>query len=319
MRKHVRRAGELRLVAVVLLAAVLLLACGGDDNPPEYVFFSGGESGVYYPTAQIIARLANEAGAGFELTVRASDGSAENAKALGDGSADFALIQSDIAVYAREGGLGFDAPVTGIVGLAALYPEHVQIVTLAGSGIDNLIDLRGKTVAVGALGSGTAENAREILRAADLSFSALGKVEYMGASEAVEALASGDIDAAFFTFGLGTPAIAQLAAEHPVAFVPVEGAVRQRLLREYSYYVAGDITAGSYAGLDRDVPTVTVTALLVAREGVPESAVQAVLNAVFAHLDAFDGGRLSEMTLESAQSGLSLPLHPGASRYYAGR
>ncbi len=303
------------MMGMTLVVTALISACGSDD-PDEYVFFSGGESGVYYPTAQTIAGLANKAEDGFSITVKTSGGSTENARALADGSADFALIQSDIAQYAREGTLGFEKPIPQILGLAALYPEYVQIVALADSGVASLSDLSGKAVAVGAAGSGTEENARQILEAAGLSMDALGRVEHLSAADAVTALGTGDIDAAFFTFGLGTPAINDLATKQALAFVPVDGDAKQKLLAKYSFYSEGVIAANSYAGVESDVPTVTVTATLVAREGVPDEVVEATLADLYDHLDVFDGGRLADLTAKSGEAGLSLPLHPGAKKYY---
>ena len=303
---------------LALLCSAALSACGGEGTE-EYAFFSGGESGVYYPTAQVIAELANKADDGFAVTVRTSGGSAENARALRDASADFALIQSDIAAYAREGSLEFEEPIPEILGLAALYPEHVQIVALANSGVEALGDLEGKAVAVGAQGSGTEENARQILDAAGLSTDDLGRVEHLSAEDAVGALAAQEVDAAFFTFGLGTPAIEELAGGHAITFVPVEGEVRQRLLAEYDFYREGTVPASSYAGVERAVPTVTVTASLVAREDVPDEVVEALLVSMFGNLDAFEGGRLTGLTAESGRDGLSLPLHPGAVAFYESR
>ena len=142
--------------------SVVLVGCGsgeqggaGAGDSKSVAIVSGGQTGVYYPTARAIASLAQKQDPTLQVDVRTSGGSVANARHLGNGEADFAIMQNDIAAYARDGALMFEGDaVTNLVGVASLYAEHIQIVARADSGIKTVADLKGKRVAIGALGSG---------------------------------------------------------------------------------------------------------------------------------------------------------------------
>ena len=332
MHRSVRlhRFGFWTLVAALALAGGWLVGCGQDDGQTRrHVIVSGGQGGVYYPTAGAIARLANQADPHLRLDVQTSGGSVSNARLLHSGDAQFALIQDDIAAYAREGTQMFAGaePMPTIHGLAALYPEHIQVVARRGANIESVSDLAGRRVAIGDIGSGTEANAMQILEAYDLSTDDLGRAERLGASEARDYLQDGRVDAAFFTFAVGTAAIQDLAHQTEVTFVPVEGEGRERLMSAYPFYHEATIPRGAYrdsedndrATPQRDVPTVSVTATLVARGDVPDESVQGVLRGIFEHLDAFRAThhRLRDVNRTDAAANLTLPMHPAAEAFYA--
>ena len=321
------------IAAVGLLAGGLLSACGDAGERGQtrrHVIVSGGQGGVYYPTAGAIARLANLADPHLRLDVQTSGGSVSNARLLHNGDAHFALIQDDIAAYAREGTQMFadSEPMPTIRGVAALYPEHIQIVARRRAEIESVADLAGKRVAIGDIGSGTEANAMQILESHGLSTDDLGRVERLGASEARDYLQDGRLDAAFFTFAVGTAAIQDLAHQTDIAFVPIEGEGRERLMSDYPFYHEAIIPRGAYrddedderATPARDVPTVSVTATLVARDDVPQESVQGVLRGIFENLDSFRAThhRLRDVNRADAAANLTLPMHGGAEAFYAG-
>ncbi|MFW6060029.1 MAG: TAXI family TRAP transporter solute-binding subunit [Phycisphaeraceae bacterium] len=318
-----------RLAALLLLltAAVLLTACGGGETGAtegggRYVIVSGGQSGVYYPTAGAIARLARRAEPGLNLDVQTSGGSTANARLLHHGDAQFALMQNNIAAYARAGEAMFadGEPMTTIQGVAALYPEHIQIVARADAGIESIEDLAGRTVAIGDIGSGTEADARNIFEAHGMSVDDLGTVERLGGQEAADYVQDGHIDAAFYTFGVGTSSIQTLAEAADIVFVPVTGDGRDALMQRYPFYSEAVIPAGAYGeGVPRaDVPTVSVMATLVARADVPAAVVENVLRGIFANVEDFHRAhrRLREVNRADAQAKLSLPMHEGARAFY---
>lgn len=333
MRRSVsfHRLGLGLVVAALGLIGGGLVGCGERDGREtrRHVIVSGGQGGVYYPTAGAIARLAGQVDPNLRLDVRTSGGSVSNARLMQQGSADFALIQNDIAAYAREGSQMFegDEPVSTIHGLAALYPEHIQIVARRDAELESVADLAGKRVAIGDIGSGTEANALQILEAYELSTDDLGRVERLGASESREYLQDGRIDAAFFTFAVGTAAIQDLAHQAAITFVPVEGEGRERLMSAHPFYHEATIPREAYREGDDDdratprddVPTVSVTATLVARHDVPEESVRGVLRAIFEHLDDFRAThhRLRDVNRADAAANLTLPTHPAAEAFYA--
>ena len=325
------------LVSVLSVASLSLglSGCGESDTPSgdtsggmqRYKLVSGGQTGVYYPTAMAISRLLKNVDPNLELTVQTSGGSVANARMLAREDAEFAILQNDIAEYARKGTLMFDgSPMPQILGVAALYPEHIQIVAMADAGIQRVTDLKGKRVAIGAIGSGTEANAMQILDAYGVKEADLSRVERLKASESRDYLQDKRVDAAFFTFGVGTAAIQELALRHRIVFVPVDGRARDRLVAELPFYREAVIPTGAYrkAGAGKaavpptDVPTVTVMATLAVREGVPNDVVEKVLRGVFENLDEFrkSHSRLADINKQESLSNLTLPAHPGAKAFY---
>jgi len=229
-------------------------------------------------------------------------------------------MQNDIASYATEGQLMFDGQkLTNLRAVADLYPEHIQIVAHASAEVRSVADLRGKRVAIGAIGSGTEANAIQVLEAHGVSVSDLGAVERLNPSESRDYLQDRRVDAAFFTFGVGTAAIQELALVADIVFLPVDGEIRDRLIAQYPFYSPAQIPADSYRNQSATVPTVAVTATLVARDDVPDRVIEAILNGMFSNLSEFrqTHARLQSVNLEQARATLALPLHPAAERYYA--
>jgi uncharacterized protein len=307
------------ILSAVLAAVALLGGCG--EGPPQYVVVTGSTTGVYYQVGQAVDAMVRRNGDDVRLGVRASGGSVDNARQLAADRADFALMQSDIAAFALEGAYMFQGqPITNIRGVAALYPEHVHLVVRADSGIATVADLAGKAVAIGDAGSGTEANALQILGAHGLSESDLGRVERLGASQSAGRMQDGHVQAMFYTVGVGAAAVQELATQMELAFIGIEGDAREALLRDHGYYTAATIPADAY-GPGRpaaSVPTVAVTAMLVARQEVPDEAVQAVLASIFDHIDAFRArhARLGQVDAATARAGLTIPLHPAAQAFY---
>jgi uncharacterized protein len=225
------------LMLLVIFCMGLLFAVGCDQTAPDgdvtepdapvgkqrWTMASGWVAGVYYPLSGAMSRVAYEHMENISLTAESSGASVANARLIGSKDAELAILQNDIAYYARNGLQMFEGEaVPEMVGFFTLYPEHVQIVAAADAGINNPGDLAGKRVAVGPLGSGTEANTAQVLEAYGLTFDDLAAVERITASEAADFLRDGRIDAAFFTVGLGAAAIEEVALVKDVVIVTVE-------------------------------------------------------------------------------------------------
>lgn len=190
-----------------LLAGIAFL---GLSLAQEFVTIgSGSTTGVYFPVATGMAKLVNDAGVGLRVNARSTGGSIANINAIAAGEFEMALAQNDIAYYAYQGCCitAFDGkPVKGIRALAALYPEVVHIVARQDAGIRTVADLKGKRVVVGDVGSGTEQNARQILEAYGLRFEDLGQVIRVSPNQGSQLLQDKRADAFFFTAGLGASA-----------------------------------------------------------------------------------------------------------------
>ncbi|MCS6867357.1 MAG: TAXI family TRAP transporter solute-binding subunit [Thermus sp.] len=283
---------------------------------------SGATTGVYFPVATGMAKLVNDANVGLRANARSTGGSVANINAIAAGEFEMALAQNDIAYYAYQGCCiaAFDGkPVKGIRALAALYPEVVHIVARADAGIRTVADLKGKRVVVGDVGSGTEQNARQILEAYGLRFEDLGQAIRVSATQGIQLVQDRRADALFYTVGLGASAIQQLALTTPIALVAVDLGKVQAIAKKYPFYVGFNIPGGTYKGVDVTTPTVAVQAMLIAAEKLSPDTVYRFMKAVFADQAAFKKihPNLERFfDLSRAARGLPIPLHPGAERFY---
>ncbi|HZJ98493.1 MAG TPA: TAXI family TRAP transporter solute-binding subunit, partial [Tissierellaceae bacterium] len=316
--------------------ATMAIGCGGEasteseeggeetEGAGEDIFISiatGGTAGAYYPIGGAMASEISNSLDNVSATAEATGASTENAGLIQDSESDLALLQNDIAYYASTATVidAFDSVYDNLLGLAILYPEYIQIVASAGSGIKSVADLAGKDVAVGAPGSGTEANARQILNAYGLSFDDLGKADALSFAEASEGLQNGQIDAAFMTAAIPNAGITEVAQVRDVVIVPVEPDKVQSLIDEgYTFYTEQTIPAGTYKGQEEDINTTAVMAMLAVRGDLDEDVVYDITKAIFEGLEKI--GQSHDMAknikLESALEGMPLDLHPGAKKYF---
>jgi len=287
---------------------------GSGDTANRLSWHAGGTGGTYFPLSNEFKTVV-EANSDFSLNVQSTGASVENVGSLSDESADFALIQNDIASFGKNG-TGIDAfegsPIENLQGVATLYPETITLVTLAGNDISTLSDLSGATINTGDLGSGTQVNANQILESAGISDY---NEQNAGFSQASEQLANGDIDAAFVVGGWPVGAIEDLANTNDIEIVSISGDTRETIKSDASWFADDTIPAGTYSGVDEDVDTVAVQAMIATHSGVDASTVETVTAAIFDNL-----GELSIKTdfisVDSAQDGMSIELHEGAANYF---
>jgi TRAP transporter TAXI family solute receptor len=204
-----------------------------------------------------------------------------------------------------------------IRGVAVLYPEIIQIVVRADSGIRSLKDLEGKIVAVGAAGSGTAVEAEIILRVAGL----WDKItpQYLDFRQAAESLKLGTVHSAFIVAGIPTAAVQELAATTPVNLVSIPQDLHSKLVAQgYRFFIPVNVPKGTYSGMTEDVQTLAVLAMLAVRADVPEDVVYKVLDIMFTYIGELRAAhaRAEAISLEKALEGMPIPLHPGAVKYY---
>ena len=315
------------LVFLLVLSMVVLLAgCGGgekktEQKPAEKKFLNiatGGTSGVYYPLGGAMAEIFNKSIPGVNATAQSTGASVANINGLKDGSVQLAMVQNDITYYAASGTEMFkDKKVEGLKGLATLYPETVQIVTLEKTGIKDLAGLKGKRVAVGAAGSGTEANARQMLEAFGITYKDI-KAQYLSFGEAASNLKDGNIDAAFVTAGHPTAAIQDVAAQHKIVLIPVAGESVDKLIKQYPFYTKVTIAANTYPGQDKEAGAVAVKAMLVVTDKMDAQMAYDITKSLYGNLERIKAahavGKL--ITKETAKDGMSVTLHPGAEKFF---
>ena len=277
---------------------------------------------------------------GLVAVAQASQGSVQNVLMVSGGQFESALAQADIAYWAYTGGvpatrrcakedasaksggtaqLKRSGPLKNLRAIAGLYPEEIHIVVRADSAIRSLRDLKGKRVALGEPESGTLTDARMVIEAAGLNECEI-KAEYLRLSDAASGLVQGRIDAFFLVGGYPVPAITDVTTAVPTRLLPIPRDVAERLSHKFSFYEPDVIPAGTYPGVDTDIPTVSTMAIWLVREDIADDLVYAITKALWRDttkrlLDSSHPvGR--RIRLASAFDGVAIPLHPGAARFY---
>ena len=308
----------------VVFSAALLTGCGGGDQAAGgggKTFLNigtGGTAGTYYPIGGAIAEILNNNIDGMNASAQSTGATVANINMLKDGSVDMAIVQNDITYYAVNGTEMFtDKKVDNLKGIASLYPETCQFVTLDSSGIKTIADLKGKKVAVGAAGSGAEANARQILEAYGITYNDID-VQYLSFGEGASALKDGNVDAAFLTAGFPTAAVQDISSQNKIRLLPVDPAKADELIAKYPFYTKTTIPAGTYQGFDEDVQTISVMAMLVVNDKVDDKLGYAITKAIFSNLDRIQAAHAvgKMISKENAEKGMSLDMNAGAKKFF---
>ncbi|MGM9584766.1 MAG: TAXI family TRAP transporter solute-binding subunit [Faecousia sp.] len=306
----------LSIVLAAIMAATLLTACSGSAT--KMTMGTGGTAGTYYAFGGVLGQYIKDK-AGIDVNVVSTDGSKANIESIASGDYQLGTVQSDVMTYAWAGTRSFES--TGKIDsfrvVGGLYAEAVQLVTMDPA-IQSVADLAGKSVSIGAPGSGTYFNAMDVLTAAGLTEADI-KPQYQSFADSTDALKDGKIDAAFIVAGAPTAAITELCTTNSASLVPIDGAIADKLMADCPFYTTYKIPAGTYNGQDTDVTTVTVKATLIVSASASDDDVYNLTKAIFDNADAIaaENGKGKELSIENATSGMSAPFHPGAARYYA--
>src|ERR687889_1445494 len=229
-------------------ALLALLAAAPAKAQSDFInILTGGTSGVYYPLGVALSKVFTDKVKGSRPSVQATKASVENLTLLQQGKGEIAFTLGDSLAlgWAGDEEAGFRAKLTKLRGIAAIYPNYIQIVASKESGIKTLADLKGKRLSVGAPKSGTELNARAILEGAGLSYKDLGKVEYLPFGESVELMKNRQLDATLQSAGLGVSSIRDLATSVPIVVVEIPAAVVDKV---GAPYVKATIPANTYGG-----------------------------------------------------------------------
>ncbi len=298
----------------VLALSLILSGCGKQ----RMMMGTGGTSGTYYAFGGVLAQYMKNY-TDYSVTAVSTAASKANIQSIGDGDYQMGFTQSDVMSYAWEGSRSFetDGPCRDFRVLGALYAETVQLITMKEE-IKTVSDLKGRSVSIGAPGSGVYFNAMDVLEGAGLSVDDI-KPQYQSFDDSKEALKDGQIDAAFIVAGAPTSAITELATTNGVFLIPIEGELRERIMSLCPFYAPMEIPAGTYPGQDEAINTITIKATMVVDADLDEEMVYQLTAAIFDHADeiAKENAKGEELSIENATSGLTVPFHAGAARYFS--
>lgn len=318
------------LLAVLMLLAVAGCASGdsGTKTPANskepaasttlLTMGTGGESGTYYAFGGVLANYIGQKTT-INVNVVSTGGTAANITGIQNGLYDLATVQSDVSTYAYFGTNSYaeNGAMSGFRVLGALYAETVQIVT-CDANIKSVDDLRGKSVCVGDIGSGTYFNTVDVLAAYGMTLEDINPV-YQSFGDSTESIKDGKIDAAFICAGAPTTAVTDLSTSKSVYLVSIDAEHMSKLLADCPWYAELKIPAGTYSGFDEDCTTITVKATLVCRADLSDDAAYTIVSTIFDNTAAIAElhGKGAELSLSFATDGIAVPFHAGAAKYYA--
>jgi hypothetical protein len=309
----------IRKIGLALSLGAALATSAALAQQQQFVnVLTGGQSGIYYPLGVALSQAYGKVLPATKISVQATKASAENLNLLqqGKGEVAFALGDSVSDAWKGDEEAGFKTPLKKLRAIAGLYPNYIQIIANAESGIKTIADLKGKRISVGAPKSGTELNARAILKAAGLTYKDFAKVEYLGFGESVEPMKNRQLDVTLQSVGLGAASIRDLAISINIIMVSVPAEVVAKV-GDAAYQVA-IIPADTYKGQTAPVPTVAIKNILVTHEGVPVDTVYAMTKSMYDNLDGLIAAHTAAKGIvkKDAVAGLPIPLHPGAEKYY---
>jgi TRAP transporter TAXI family solute receptor len=279
---------------------------------------TGGTGGVYYPMGGGLAEVINRHVDGYSATAEVTGASVENMGLVARGDADLAIGLADTVYQAQSGTGRFDGQALSMIrGVASLYANMIQIVTLADSGITSLDDLKGKRVSVGAPGSGTEVNANVVLTAVGMSYDDIEE-QRLNFNETADALANGDIDAGFFSVGAPTSSILNLSTTSNIAMIGLSEDEIAAARAAQPLFASTTLPGGIYNGVDAGVPGLGVPNVLVASAEMSDDVVYAITKAMFENIAEMQAVHpaANQTTVDFTLNATPIPLHPGAIRYY---
>lgn len=321
--------GKLRgyclVVAIIALIGVSLIGCTNNtqgnpvaqEAPKQFInIASGGTTGTYFPIGGGFAEIWNKNIPGVSATVQSTAASIANINLLREGKVEAAICQNDAAYYANNGLLEIDK-YDSIRGIATLYSEPYQFITL-DKNIKSVADLKGKKISMGNIGSLARENNRSIFELEGIDIEKDVQSYYLSFAEAGGNLKDGVIDAFSDFVGLPVAAIQDVATQHQIYFIPVDGELRDKLIEKYPFYTKYTIPANTYKGQTEPVETIAVRSILVVDERMSEDLVYNMTKSIFENLDRVAASHAAGVNIkaETALNGMSVPLHSGAQKYF---
>ena len=311
-----------RLISTAAVAAALAFA--GHAAAQDRVFFgiaTGGTGGTYYPLggmlAQLISNKVSIGGKKLAATAETAGASVANAQLLARKDIESAFVAADILDAAFTGKGQFEGKaVKNLRALGALYPEQVQLVTLASANVRSFKDLKGKTVSSGSPGSGQWQLLGDLLEAHGMTRKDIGE-DLSSFAQSVDKIKDGNLTASLITAGAPTASITELANARDIRVVPLSGPEIEALRKKQPYYAIVQLPANTYKG-QAPVDTLAVMAIWATHDGLSDAMAYEVTKALYENTEIL--GQVhpkgKEISLKTALQSISIPLHPGAEKYY---
>jgi TRAP transporter TAXI family solute receptor len=280
---------------------------------------TGGTAGIYFPLGGAMGKLWTDNIPGVQATAEVTGASVENTRLVVSGEAFVALGTGNVVYEAHNGTGRFEKRGSQpVLAIGAMYPNAIQIATLAGSGIEGLEDLKGKRVSIGAPGSGTEVMNKDVFGAVGITYDALATAARLSYAETTSAMKDGNLDAGSLSVGLGASALLDLASTRDMDLVCMTEDEVDEITAKFPYYSAFTIPGGTYSGVEDDCLTIQVANHLFVRADSGEDLVYQMTKVLYENTDKLVQTTKAASTVSPAYAMEStvVPLHPGAARYY---
>ena len=313
----------MRSVTSALLGALLVVS--GSAVAQQKIQLSigtGGTGGVYYPLGGGMANVLSKHVPGMSATAEVTGGSVDNLKLVGSGKPYLAMTMADAGQDAYRGEDKFKGNKIPLRTLMVMYPNRMHVVTIEGTGVNTVADLKGKRVSTGSPGSATEVMAFRVIEAAGLDKDRDVRRERLGVAESVNALKDKKIDAFLWVGGLPTAAVTDLANTPGVRIKLIDHAqlVAPMNKKHGQLYIEDLIPKATYKGMETDNRNATVWNLLVAHENLSEAAAYSIVKTIFERRDDLIAvhKEAENFKMELQKSAATpIPFHPGALKYFA--
>ncbi len=311
-----------KLFTVCTITAAIMGA--GTVNAQEFITIgTGSVTGVYYPTGSAICKLVNKNRQQHNIrcSVESTGGSIYNVNTIRASELDFGIVQSDWQYHGYNGTSKFEqqGPYKNLRAMFSLHTEPFNIITRADSGINNVKDLEGKRVNIGNPGSGDRATMSMVMDTMGWTIESFQLASELKGSERSQALCDNKIDAYIYMVGHPNGAIKEATTSCDAKLVPVTGPEIDKIVADNPYYAYSMVPVGMYRGTEQNVQSFGVAATMVTSTDVPDAVAYNVAKAVFENFDTFKRLHPAFATLKKedmVKAGLSIPLHPGAEKYY---
>jgi len=307
-----------------ILAMTLGLAFAGAAHAQQKTMSigTGGTGGVYYPLGGAVANVLSKSLPNVQATAEVTGGSVDNLKLIGAGKSELGFTMADAALDALNGEDKFKSGKLPLQALLVVYPNRMHVVTVDGTGIQTMADLKGKRVSTGSPGSATEVMAFRVIEAAGLDKDKDMKRERLGVAESTNAIKDGKIDAYFWVGGLPTAAVTDLGATPGTKIKLIDHAdVVDKMNAKYDgIYSAGVIPAKTYPGQDKDNKITVVQNILVSNASMTDKIAYDIVKTFIEHkaeLVAVHGEAASIDLATQVPKNSPVPWHPGAVKYFS--
>jgi hypothetical protein len=289
-----------------------------EDRAKEFVTVgTGPTSGIYFPIGGAFATALKEYG--YDTSAEATNATGQNIQNILNGDCEIAIAMQDAVMqaYTATGAYEGKDAATGLKALMRLWPNYVQLVTTADTGIKSVADLKGKRVGVGAANSGVEINARMILDAYGITYDDITP-DYLAYGEAIDNMKNGQCDAVFVTSGLPNATVMDLGVSYDMVVIPIDGEGRDKLVNDYPYYAESVIPANTYNNTE-DVEGVFVYNIMLVREDLSDEMVYDMLTGIFENISTIKASHNAadkNIDITFGVDDVQLPLHPGAEAFW---